>query len=178
MGYASYPFLRDAFMGIIRKYLQHIKKSLNKRLRSYRLSKTKGFDIRLLTACDINLDLLDLLERGVCFPHPVGIVISSHVKICDGTQILQNASIGGKVSWGDAERVYPVIGSGVRICAGAVVMGNVTIGDYCVVGANAVVNRSFPPYFVIAGVPARQIGRVPPRSEEGSHEKGLARSAE
>jgi acetyltransferase-like isoleucine patch superfamily enzyme len=41
--------------------------------------------------------------------------------------------------------------NGIRAC----IMGGVTLGDYCVVGANAVVTQSFPAGSVIAGAPAR-----------------------
>jgi lipopolysaccharide O-acetyltransferase len=40
---------------------------------------------------------------------------------------------------------------GIRAC----IMGGVTLGDYCVVGANSVVTRSFPAGSVVAGAPAR-----------------------
>ena len=39
----------------------------------------------------------------------------------------------------------------------AVVMPGVTLGEWCVVGANSVVTRSFPSYSMVAGVPARLI---------------------
>lgn len=143
------------------KMLQKFRKSLNKRLYILRLVRTKGFDIRFLTACDIKADLPDLLKRRVTFPHPVGIVISAHVKIGDETSILQNVTIGVKKAVTEHEGNYPVIGRNVTIFAGAVIMGGVEIGDHCLVGANAVVNRSFLPYSIIAGAPARQIGAVP-----------------
>ena len=34
-------------------------------------------------------------------------------------------------------------------------MPNVTIGKGCIIGANSVVTHSFPPNFVVAGVPAK-----------------------
>lgn len=37
------------------------------------------------------------------------------------------------------------------------VMPGVVLGDWCIVGANSVVTRSFPPYSMIAGSPARLI---------------------
>ena len=143
------------------KFLRKIRKSLDKRLYILRLIRTKGFDIRFLTGCDIKADLPDLLTRKVRFPHPVGIVISAYVKIGDETSILQNVTIGVKKAVTEHEGNYPVIGRNVTIFAGAVIMGSVEIGDHCLVGANAVVNRSFPPYSIIAGAPARRIGTVP-----------------
>lgn len=52
-----------------------------------------------------------------------------------------------------------VIGSDVWIGDGAVVMPGVTIADGAVVGANAVVTRDVRAYEIVAGVPARPIGR-------------------
>ena len=57
----------------------------------------------------------------------------------------------------------------VWIGAGAIILANVTIGSGSIVGAGAVVTRSCPPYSILAGVPARVIGRrdglsAPPES--------------
>lgn len=53
----------------------------------------------------------------------------------------------------------PVIGSNVNVGAGAVIIGDLRIADGCVIGANAVVTKSFDlPGSVIAGVPAKVIG--------------------
>ena len=49
------------------------------------------------------------------------------------------------------------IGDNVWIGEGACVMPGVTIGNGCVVGANAVVTKSFPANTVLAGSPARAI---------------------
>src|SRR5436190_6869502 len=48
-----------------------------------------------------------------------------------------------------------VIGNDVLIGLGAIVLGGVTVGDGAVVGAGAVVNKSVPPYAVVAGNPAQ-----------------------
>ena len=42
---------------------------------------------------------------------------------------------------------------------GAVILPGISLGDGCVVGANAVVTRSFEAGSVLAGVPARRIKR-------------------
>lgn len=47
-----------------------------------------------------------------------------------------------------------------RIGAGAVLLPGVTIGEESLVGAGAVVTRDVPPGVVVAGNPARVIGRV------------------
>lgn len=51
------------------------------------------------------------------------------------------------------------IGSDVWIGAGAKILRGVEIGDGAVVGAGAVVTRSIAPAAIVAGVPAREIGR-------------------
>lgn len=42
----------------------------------------------------------------------------------------------------------------------AVILKGVTIGHHSIVGANAVVTKSFGPYSIIAGAPAKLIGQV------------------
>jgi acetyltransferase-like isoleucine patch superfamily enzyme len=49
----------------------------------------------------------------------------------------------------------------VWIGAGAIVLPGVRIGRGAIVGAGAVVTRAVEAYSIVAGVPAREIGRVP-----------------
>lgn len=51
------------------------------------------------------------------------------------------------------------IGHDVWIGHGAIVMANITIGNGSIIAAGAVVTKSVPPYTIVAGVPARQIGK-------------------
>lgn len=56
------------------------------------------------------------------------------------------------------ELAFPItIGNNVWISANATICPGVTLGDNVVVGAGAVVNKSFPSNVVIAGVPAKII---------------------
>ena len=58
----------------------------------------------------------------------------------------------------DAHRFSPRIGNNVYLGPGAKLYGPINIGDDCVVGANAVVTRSFPERgLTLAGVPAKVI---------------------
>lgn len=60
-----------------------------------------------------------------------------------------------------------VIGSDVWIGYEAVILQGVHIGDGAVVGARAVVTKDVPPYTIVGGVPARELGkRFPPETVE------------
>lgn len=61
-----------------------------------------------------------------------------------------------------------VIGDNVWIGEGAAIMPGVTIGRNCIIGANAVVHKSFPCNCVIGGVPARIIRHLYRKGERVS----------
>lgn len=120
-------------------------------------STTFDIDRRLYTACDIP-NLIPLLEQGITFQHPVGVVIASKAKIGTNCKIWQNVIIGAKSNEGSALGLYPEIGNNVQIFAGAVIVGDVKIGDNAIIGANAVVLHDVKPNNIVAGVPAQKIG--------------------
>ena len=47
---------------------------------------------------------------------------------------------------------------GATIGANATIVCGVTLGEYCFIGAGAVVNADVKPYALMVGVPARQVG--------------------
>jgi len=62
-----------------------------------------------------------------------------------------------------ADEGAPVrIGDGSYLAERCVILPGAELGERCVVGANAVVTKSFPAYSVVAGNPARRISTVTP----------------
>nr|BFD59356.1 O-antigen biosynthesis protein WlbB [Bdellovibrio sp. CKG001] len=51
-----------------------------------------------------------------------------------------------------------IVKKGATIGANATIVCGVTLGEYCFIGAGAVVNKDVKPFALMAGVPARQIG--------------------
>jgi UDP-2-acetamido-3-amino-2,3-dideoxy-glucuronate N-acetyltransferase len=47
---------------------------------------------------------------------------------------------------------------GVTIGANATILCGVTLGEYCFIGAGAVITKDVKPFALMAGVPAKQIG--------------------
>jgi carbonic anhydrase/acetyltransferase-like protein (isoleucine patch superfamily) len=79
-----------------------------------------------------------------------GTIIASGVKIVSANHDINNID----------EHVHMppiVIGRNCWIASNAVILAGVELGDNVVVGAGAVVNKSFPSNSVIAGVPAKLI---------------------
>ena len=54
----------------------------------------------------------------------------------------------------------PTIGDDVWIGPGARILGDISIGNNSVIGANAVVTKSFPANSVVGGVPARLLKTI------------------
>lgn len=102
----------------------------------------------------------ELLDKGVIFPHLVGIVISSSSTIGKNCIIYQNVTIGGR-TYEEADyhikENFPILGDNVTVYAGAVIVGPIHIGNNAVIGANAVVTTDIPDNAVAVGVPAKVI---------------------
>lgn len=57
------------------------------------------------------------------------------------------------------------IGNNVLVGANSTILAGVRIGDGAVVAAGSLVNRDVPPGVMVAGVPARVVGKDDPKSE-------------
>lgn len=113
--------------------------------------------------CDINKNRLSLLLGVEVNPFYCGkgtrichqnVVINGFVgENCTfhGNNVIGNKKTGQK-------HAVPKIGNNVDIGTGAIIIGDIVIADNCVIGAGAVVTKSFTtPGAVIAGVPAKEI---------------------
>jgi acetyltransferase-like isoleucine patch superfamily enzyme len=92
-----------------------------------------------------------------------GCVLSEHVYVSDIAHGLDPRK--GPIMKQPLESKGPVtIGRRVFIGYGCSILPGVTLGDHCVVGTRSVVTRSFPPYSMVAGSPARLIRRFDPET--------------
>lgn len=108
-------------------------------------------------SCDISYN--SQIGRNVAFPHPLGIVIGEGVVIKDDVKIWQHVTLGSH-GRPRGSLMYPVIEDRVRIYTGAVVLGDAVVGKGAIVGANAVVIESVPPFSTVVGVPAKNITKL------------------
>ncbi|MBL7965274.1 MAG: serine acetyltransferase [Flavobacteriales bacterium] len=95
---------------------------------------------------------LSIAHRGTIVVHPdarVGKNCRIHVDVVIGTRP-------------GPDDLVPTIGDNCYIGPGAKIFGDITIGPNTAIGANSVVNASFPEGFMtIAGAPARKVSDTP-----------------
>lgn len=91
-----------------------------------------------------------------------GLRIGAGCDISAGVQVYSHDTVERVLSERRAEiaRAPVAIEDHCHVGAGAVIARGVTIGHHSVIGACAFVNRDVPALTVVAGVPARPIGRV------------------
>jgi acetyltransferase-like isoleucine patch superfamily enzyme len=88
-----------------------------------------------------------------------GLVIEDGTIFAPGVKILSaNHSIGGLKGWDQAEPIR--IGKECWLGANSVILPGVVLGDRVVVGAGAVVTKSFPSNSIVGGVPAKLMRTV------------------
>jgi serine O-acetyltransferase len=98
----------------------------------------------------ISLPAQARIGQGLRIHHFGGIIVNSESSIGEYCTLYHGVTLGDLGGWGGAPRVgnYVVIGAGAKL------LGNIEIGDYCYIGANAVVRRSVPKGCLAVGVPA------------------------
>lgn len=104
------------------------------------------------------------IGEGLRIFHPHNIVLGAGCRIGRNVTIYNGVSLGARTLKAidenkDVVSRYPTIEDGVTIFAGAKIIGPVTIGRNSIVGANSVVNESFPENSIIVGSPAQLVGK-------------------
>lgn len=90
--------------------------------------------------------------------------IASGVCIEDHHYIYEGASSGAPLKKQPFRTAEVILEDGCMIGEHAVILPGVTIGANSWVGANAVVTEDVPPYSIVAGVPARVVRQMNPKS--------------
>jgi acetyltransferase-like isoleucine patch superfamily enzyme len=94
---------------------------------------------------------------NVCMPVEIG----DDVGLSPESKIITHGFWNSVIEGYGSEFAPVKIGNHVIIGYRAIILPGVTIGDYCSIGAGAVVTKSFPPYCVVGGVPAKVIKTQP-----------------
>lgn len=98
-----------------------------------------------------------------------GVKVQNNISIYEGVEIEDDVFLGPSMVFTNvnnprafivrkAEYKKTLIRKGVSIGANATIVCGVTLGEYCFIGAGAVVNKDVPPFALMVGVPAVQIG--------------------
>ena len=155
--------LRNPFNNKVQKYLSFLRKYeylcfKRDNPKNQIISKIYSTKVKLLDIKMKNLGLALKIEitsnsvgKGLRICHPNVIINGIVGESCTfhGNNVIGNKATGEK-------NKIPRIGNNVDIGIGAMVIGDVEIADNCIIGAGAVVTKSFTtPGSVIAGVPAK-----------------------
>lgn len=112
-------------------------------------------DRKLNKACEkVNIELsANMIGKNIRICHDNVVIFG---KVGEGCIFHGNNVIGNKRTGAATE--IPTLGNHVDVGFGAMIIGKVEIADNCVIGAGAVVTKSFTkPGSIIVGVPAREI---------------------
>lgn len=128
---------------------------------------TIGDNVRIAKRCSVFGGPDNLLEIGsdtyigmnsLLNGFAARLTIGCNVSIAQNVNIMVDSGPNASTV---LQKIFPVdkrpvtIGNHVWIGTGSIIMPGVTLGDYCVVAANSYVNRSFDPFTVIGGNPAK-----------------------
>jgi serine O-acetyltransferase len=95
------------------------------------------------------------IGKGLVVYHPHGIVVGAEAVLGDHCRLVHAVVIGQLHGGGDR----PQIGDRLYAATGTKMLGRIRIGNNVRVGPNAVVTGSLPDDVVVAGNPARIVGR-------------------
>ncbi|MCT7487127.1 acetyltransferase [Aliarcobacter cryaerophilus] len=100
-----------------------------------------------------------------------GVKVQNNVSIYEGVEVEDDVFLGPSMVFTNVtnprafivrreEFKKTLLKKGCSIGANATIVCGVTIGEYALIGSGTVVNRDVPPYALMVGVPAKQIGWV------------------
>lgn len=104
-------------------------------------------------SCEISYKME--LGKGACITHPSGVVVFA--KKIGHNAWFHSGCVIGQAHNGLSD--VPTIGNNVSFGVGCKVLGDITIGNNVIIGANAVVIHDVPDNSIVAGIPAKVIGR-------------------
>lgn len=131
-------------------------------------AKKLGFGERT-NIYDSSLVIGDVQVGSDCWIGPYTILdgsgslsIGDFCTISAGVHIYSHDNLKNTLSSGKLpiDREQVIIANNCYIAPNVVIAKGVELGEYCVVGANSFVNRPFEAFSILAGNPAKQIGRV------------------
>lgn len=106
---------------------------------------------------------LNVFGPGLNIVHYGLLVVNPNARVGANCRVHSGVNIGGSAgfySLDEAAKLSPIIGDNCYIGPGAKIFGPVLIGNDCAIGANAVVNRSFPENrLTLVGIPAKAYPR-------------------
>ncbi|MGF6147837.1 Putative acetyltransferase SACOL2570 [Kingella potus] len=110
-----------------------------------------------------------LIENDVVIGNNV--TVKSGVYLWDGIVLEDDVFVGPNATFTNDKmprsKQYPpeflktVVRKGASIGANATILPGIELGEYCMVGAGAVVTKNVPPRSIVAGNPARIVGEIP-----------------
>ncbi len=116
--------------------------------------------------CNINCHTF--IENDVIIGDRV--TVKSGVYLWDGLRIEDDVFIGPNATFTNdntprskqysEKYLAATLKKGCSIGANATIVGNITLGEYCMVGAGAVVTKDVPAYTLVYGNPAKVAGEV------------------
>jgi len=109
------------------------------------------------TLIGISLPKSCVIGKGLRIWHFGGIFVNGSVVMGENCTLRQGVTIGNRHEGGAS----PVLGNNVELGAYAQILGHVRVGNYCRIGAMAVVLTDVPDGATAVGQPARIVKHVP-----------------
>lgn len=157
---------KDSKKGLSNIFRKYVFASLNAvyLIRKYQYHNSNGRKLyakylqnKLIKKYGIFISANTRIGQGLALPHPNGIIFGDSVVIGNDCTIYQQVTIGSANKGDYKLGLQPQVGNHCMLFAGAKIIGKTKVSDYCIVGANAVVNKDTKENGVYAGVPAKLI---------------------